>query len=119
MLVVDGNLRRPRVAEIFGIDAEEPGLGDVIVGESSVEDALNTTQEGIKVYRRVAGQPVLRTTPLGDLRKVIDEVSGSVDVIFVDGPPLVVASEAMGMTDQVDAIAGVQAYSERRGLVAP
>ncbi|MEE2895266.1 MAG: hypothetical protein VX726_05930 [Planctomycetota bacterium] len=120
VLVVDGNLRRPRIAEIFGIDADEPGLGDVIVGESSAEGALHTTQEGIKVL--TAGSPANRyfeRLDSANLRKVIDEVSGSVDVIFVDGPPLVVASEAMGMTDQVDAtVLVVRAYSEQRGLVA-
>ena len=118
--LIDGNLRRPRIAEIFGMDPTEPGLGDVILGESTLENAINTTQEGIKIL--TAGTPGNRQFERLDsenLRKVIREFGDSVDVVFVDGPPLVVASEGMGMTDQVDAtVLVVRAYSEQRGLVA-
>lgn len=118
--LIDGNLRRPRIAEVFGMDPTEPGLGDVILGESTLEEAVNTTQEGIRVL--TAGTPGNRQFERLDsetLRKVIRDFGDSVDVIFVDGPPLVVASEGMGMTDQVDAtVLVVRAYSEQRGLVA-
>ncbi|MDG1898544.1 MAG: hypothetical protein P8I74_01625, partial [Phycisphaerales bacterium] len=72
--VIDGNLRRPRIAEIFGMDPTEPGLGDVILGESTLESALNTTQEGIKIL--TAGTPDNRQFERLDsenLRKVISE----------------------------------------------
>jgi Mrp family chromosome partitioning ATPase len=50
---------------------------------------------------------------------VVDELLKPVDVVLVDGPPAVVAGEAMGMADQVDAtLLVVRAYSEQRGLVA-
>ena len=118
--IVDGNLRRPRIAEIFGLDATEPGLGDVIVGESRLADVVHETQEGIRVV--TAGTSANRYVERLDadsLRSVISELREHVDVVFVDGPPVVVASEAMGMADQVDAtVLVVRAYSEQRGLVA-
>ena len=118
--IVDGNLRRPRIAEIFGLDATEPGLGDVIVGESRLADVVHETQEGIRVV--TAGTSANRYVERLDadsLRSVISELREYVDVVFVDGPPVVVASEAMGMADQVDAtVLVVRAYSEQRGLVA-
>lgn len=118
--LVDGNLRRPRLAEIFGLDPDEPGLGDVICGEASVESVMQTTQEGIRVV--TAGRPEHRAFERLDaehLRSAIDGLLQHVDVVFVDGPPAVVAGEAMGMADQVDAtVLVVRAYSEQRGLVA-
>ena len=118
--LIDGNLRRPRVADVFGLDQTEPGLGDVIMGEVRIEDAVNVTQEGIKVL--TAGTQKNRHFERLDsenLRKVVRDLGDSVDVVFVDGPPVVVASEAMGMADQVDAtVLVVRAYSEQRGLVA-
>ena len=118
--LIDGNLRRPRVAEVFGLDPSEAGLGDVIMGEARVADVVNTTPEGIKVL--TAGTQKNRHFERLDsenLRKVIRDLGDSVDVIFVDGPPVVVASEAMGMADQVDAtVLVIRAYSEQRGLVA-
>ena len=118
--LIDGNLRRPRVAEVFGLDPSEAGLGDVIMGEAKLSSVVNTTQEGIKVL--TAGTQKNRHFERLDsenLRTVISELSESVDVVFVDGPPVVVASEAMGMADQVDAtVLVIRAYSEQRGLVA-
>ena len=118
--LIDGNLRRPRVAEVFGLDPSEPGLGDVIMGDAKLSNVVNSTQEGIKVL--TAGTQKNRHFERLDsenLRTVIRELSESVDVVFVDGPPVVVASEAMGMADQVDAtVLVIRAYSEQRGLVA-
>ena len=118
--LIDGNLRRPRIAEVFGLDPSEPGLGDVIMGEAKLSNVVNTTQEGIKVV--TAGTQKNRHFERLDsenLRKVIRDLSETVDVVFVDGPPVVVASEAMGMADQVDAtVLVIRAYSEQRGLVA-
>ncbi len=118
--LVDGNLRRPRIAEVFGLDPDEPGLGDVMCGAASLDSVIQTTQEGLRIV--AAGSPGNRTFERLDsdhLRTVIDELLKQVDVVFVDGPPAVVAGEAMGMADQVDAtILVVRAYSEQRGLVA-
>ena len=118
--IVDGNLRRPRIAEVFGLDDTEPGLGDVIVGDSRLADVVHETQEGIRVVTAgtVANRFVERLDA-DSLRAVIAELREYVDVVLVDGPPVVVASEAMGMADQVDAtVLVVRAYSEQRGLVA-
>ena len=81
---------------------------------------MQTSQEGIQIV--TAGRPEHRTFERLDaehLRSAIDALAKHVDVVFVDGPPAVVAGEAMGMADQVDAtVLVVRAYSEQRGLVA-
>ncbi|MFM1832017.1 MAG: hypothetical protein RLZZ461_333 [Planctomycetota bacterium] len=118
--LVDGNLRRPAVAEVFGLDPLEPGLGDVICGVERLESVVQKTQEGLLVV--TAGRPENRSFERLDsshLKQVVDELLETVDVVLVDGPPAVVAGEAMGMADQVDAtVLVVRAYSEQRGLVA-
>jgi capsular exopolysaccharide synthesis family protein len=118
--LVDGNLRRPRIAEVFGLDPQEPGLGDVMCGAASLDSVIQTTQEGLRIV--TAGTPANRTFERLDsdhLKVVVDELLKHVDVVLVDGPPAVVAGEAMGMADQVDAtLLVVRAYSEQRGLVA-
>lgn len=118
--VIDGNLRRPRIAEVFGFDPEGPGLGDVVDGRVDFDSAVQTTQDGIKVL--TAGTPEHRTferLDSVDFRNVVEKAGEHCDVVFVDGPPVIVASESMGMADQVDATSlVVRAYSEQRGLVA-
>ncbi len=118
--VVDGNLRRPRIADVFGLDSTEPGLGDIIMGEASLAEVTHETQDGIGIV--TAGTVRNRQIERLDaesLQRVISELRERADLILVDGPPVVVASEAMGMADQVDAtVLVIRAYSEQRGLVA-
>lgn len=118
--VIDGNLRRPRVADVFGFDPESQGLGDILEGQADFDAVVQTTQEGIKVV--TAGTPKSRTferLDSTDFRAVIEKAREISDVVLVDGPPVIVASEAMGMADQVEAtVLVVRAYSEQRGLVA-
>ncbi len=118
--VIDGNLRRPRVADVFGFDPESEGLGDVVEGRADFDAVIQTTQDGIKVV--TAGTPksrIFERLDSTDFRAVVEKAREISDVVLVDGPPVIVASEAMGMADQVEAtVLVVRAYSEQRGLVA-
>ena len=118
--VIDGNLRRPRIADVFGFDPDGPGLGELIDGQMDFESVVQTTQDGIKVV--TAGNPRFRTFERLDsieFRNVVQKAGEVSDVVLIDGPPVIVASEAMGMADQVEAtVLVVRAYSEQRGLVA-
>ena len=42
-LVIDGDMRRPRVHGVFG-RAQEPGLSNVLVGTARMSDAVRMTQ---------------------------------------------------------------------------
>jgi len=118
--VVDANFRRPRVAELMGLEPNEVGLGEVLAGDATIEEALHKTREGITVL--TAGDSASRVFERLNteaLSEVLEQLTARVDLVFIDAPPLVVAGEALAISNRVDATVLVaRAYSEQKGLVA-
>jgi Mrp family chromosome partitioning ATPase len=60
VLVLDADLRRPRLHDVFGV-ALEPGLSDALAGSSKVSEVLNATAvPNLSVL--AAGTRVMRAT---------------------------------------------------------
>lgn len=118
--VVDANFRRPRLAQVFGLEGESIGLGDVLAGEATVEEALSDSEFGIKVL--AAGTPASRIIErLGTeaFDRIVAEMRGRFDVVLFDTPPAVVAGDALAIAGRLDAaVFVVRANREQRGLVA-
>ncbi len=120
VLVVDGNFRRPRLAEVFGV-AAGPGLGDVLSGAASLEQAVQDCRVE-KVSVLTAGSEghravELLTTPR--LARIMGEAKQKFDVVLVDSPAAVVAGDWLTLAEHVDAtLLVVRAMQEERGLAA-
>ena len=118
--VVDANFRRPKIAPMLGMDPNDPGLGDILCEGREIDSVISKTSDGISVIP--AGTTTSRIYERFD-GEAMSEFLGSMhdrfDVILIDGPPLVVASESMSIANAADAsVLVVRAYSEQRGLVA-
>lgn len=120
VLIVDANFRRPHLAEAVGADTSGPGLGDLLAGVASVDEAVHDTGEGISILH--AGTPANRVFDRlnnGLFESSIAELRGRFDIILFDAPPAVVAGDAMVLANRVDAaVLVVRAHQEQRGLVA-
>ena len=95
VLLVDADLRRPRVADLFGLDGGV-GLTDVVVGRASLQEALQADgPSGLHILPTGALPP----NP-GELlggRKflaLLGELKGSYDVVLLDTPPLLAVADA-------------------------
>ncbi len=121
VLVIDANVRRPKVAEILG-GQNEPGLTDVLAGRIPLAEAIQSGDDDTspsilpagsrdaKVYERFSSE----TT--GEL---FEDARQRYDIVLVDAPPAVVASDALALAQHCDAsILVVKAYLEKRGLVS-
>jgi capsular exopolysaccharide synthesis family protein len=120
VLAVDANFRRPRLAEVFGIEGDPAGLGDLLAGEGSVDESIVRTESGVDVL--LAGRPAsrvierLHTPRLGSL---VAELRDRYDLIIFDAPPAIAAGDALVLANKLDAaILIVRANQEQRGLVA-
>ncbi len=114
--VVDANFRRPRLAAVFGVDPDAPGLGDMLMGkpvEPQMANGIAVFGAGTpdsRVYERLSGDEVRRT--LAALRE-------RYQVVLLDLPPTLVAGESIVITDSCDAVVlVVRALKDQRGLVA-
>ena len=92
VLVIDADLRQPRVHELFNLEAG-PGLVDVLTGAATLDDALvEIPQYHLTVLR--AGRAYDRPAEMlgsGPMRRLMDGLRTQFDRIVVDSAPATVA----------------------------
>jgi len=95
VVIVDADLRRPRLAQTLGLEGAV-GLSDVLIGRVSLDDALQPWGvAGMKVLP--AGQmPPNPSELLGSqsMADVLNTLTDWFDVVLIDAPPLLPVSDA-------------------------
>ena len=119
VVIVGCDLRRPKVQDLFGL-SNAVGLTSVLLGESSVADALQTVPK--TKYLRVLASGPLPPNPseLLSLRRTADIISSLTSdrtIVLVDSPPVLPVTDALVLARQVDATlvvcaAGITTQSE-------
>ncbi len=113
VLIVDADLRRPRVHTIFGLDNVQ-GLSNMILGEDIPEPMHQPLPEQPNVYVMTAGK---RTTLPSEalssnrLYSLLSEWEKRFDYVIVDSAPLLVVSDSMPLASWVDATLLVIRYN--------
>lgn len=121
VLVIDANFRRPAMHRVFKL-SEGPGLGDILGGSASLDQAIQgTSNDYLKVI--TAGSASGRAVPerlAGEaMSRLLLEASSRFDMIIVDVPPAVVSGDGYAMANKCDAsIIVCRAMVEKRGLLA-
>jgi polysaccharide biosynthesis transport protein len=120
VLVIDANFRRPSQHRVMGLQ-ESPGLADVLAGRRPLADAVQATSTAnldllsagskeLRVFERLSAQ---------SMAELLTAARATYDIVLVDVAPVVVAGDAMGLAQKVDAtILVVRANAEKRGMVA-
>lgn len=104
VVVVDLDLRRPAVHEVFGT-ATEPGLSDVLHGVCSLTEALIATQTGAFVLPAGSlDRQTVATMPPMHIQSILAELTASFDLVIVNGPPVIPVSETRVLGQLVDAV---------------
>lgn len=95
VLLLDCDLRRPRLHEVFG-HAQEPGLTNALIGDASAAELVRPTEiDGLAIL--AAGTiPPNPAELLGSARArgLLDELSSAYELVIIDTPPVHVASDA-------------------------
>jgi len=117
--VVDANFRRPAQHRLFDI-ANDAGLVDLLRGRRGVEGVIQKI-DGLSVSVLTTGQAADAPPELlegGNFRSVISELESRYDVVLIDAPPTLLASDARLLAKHVDAIVGVvRAVQDKRGMI--
>jgi capsular exopolysaccharide synthesis family protein len=104
-LLLDGDLRRPTVHELFEVPMQ-PGLSEVLLGEIEVaEAAVESPQENL--YLLPAGQwdrEVLLALSRDGLEGIVEKLAEEFDFIVVDSHPVLAATDALLIGRQADAV---------------
>ncbi|MEO6846426.1 MAG: polysaccharide biosynthesis tyrosine autokinase [Chthoniobacterales bacterium] len=104
-LLVDGDLRRGSIHKLFGIESE-PGLGDVLSGETSIESALVT---GVARHLTILprGRMMSRGTELYHgkaFEKFLQDIYPRFDYIIFDSCPMLAVDDTSTIAPKVDAV---------------
>jgi len=104
-LLVDSDMRRPRIHEVFGFD-QEPGLSNVLVGTVQLHSAIRKTNN-----------PYLSVLPAGHLppnpaellgsprcRRLLDQLGQEFDWIIMDAPPVMAVTDAAVIAHDVSGV---------------
>ncbi|MCL2468775.1 MAG: polysaccharide biosynthesis tyrosine autokinase [Alphaproteobacteria bacterium] len=105
ILLIDADLRRPRLARILKIRADRRDLTTILTGESKVEDVLRTdpTTPNLSVIPAFGRSPNAQDL-LGSnqMKNLMEELSKNYDLIIVDTPPILAVSDAAMVARVVD-----------------
>ena len=115
VVVVDGDLRRPAVAQMLGVP-DGPGLADLLSVErpSDIEAAIAEVPLPARASHRGGVLEVLRAGPPSaenverlssdQMAEVMHFASGRADVVVVDSPPVLAVVDAVILSRYADAV---------------
>lgn len=104
-LIVDADLRRPRLHQVFGVP-KEPGLLECLQGKMDPLDVVKDTPvENLKVIP--AGSRIASPAHLfeGDiLSEIFKKIRFYYDIVIVDSAPVIPVSDPMLISSEVDGV---------------
>jgi capsular exopolysaccharide synthesis family protein len=116
-IALEGDLRRPRLDEAFGVPNDGPGLTSVLVGSAEFDMAVQEVplpvgRDGSS--REVGRLSLLPSGPLPpnpsellssmQMRKLLDRLGVSYDYVLIDSPPLLLVADALELARMVDGV---------------
>jgi capsular exopolysaccharide synthesis family protein len=119
VLVVDADLRRPRLAEVLGLEGAV-GLTDVLIGRAKLEDALQPWGSSNFLVLPAGTVPPNPSELLGSraMADLIEALEPRFDVVLLDAPPLLPVTDGAILAHRSrGALLVVAAGRSRRGEV--
>ncbi len=105
VLLVDADLRRPRVHRAFGL-AGKVGLAEVIGGTCELEEVIQSTVvpnlSVLPCGRRPSNPAELLTAPR--FEDILDDLRSAFDFVLVDTPPLLAVSDPCIVAPRIDGL---------------
>ena len=93
--IVDGDLRKPRIAEIFGIEGAV-GVTDILIGRAELADALQRWGNPNLFVLPAGHRPPNPSELLGsqEMSELLGRLKADFDYVIVDAPPVLVVTDA-------------------------
>lgn len=113
VVVVDADLRRPRVHAALGVE-NKAGLTEYLCGQLPLDKVISQTdKEGKGVHYMTAGQPSSLATELvrsKAMKALLQTLSQSYSMVIVDGPPVLPVADAKVLSTLVDKVVFVSTW---------
>lgn len=105
VLLIDADLRRGKLSQEFGLQSKE-GLADILAGGVPLDDAIH---HHVLPHLDVMAAGTLHPDPAGMMTSdafahTLSTLSARYDVVVVDGPPALLASETAAMAPSMGTV---------------
>ncbi|MDD5431748.1 MAG: AAA family ATPase [Candidatus Omnitrophica bacterium] len=123
VLLIDSDIRRPRMHKIFGLKDKEKGLTDILRGDMTVDAAIRTATDimlGASDIDKVINKPWLNNLNLltagsslsndltlfnsSKLDEILNYYKNKYDVVLVDTSPILAVSEPSILLPKMDGV---------------
>jgi capsular exopolysaccharide synthesis family protein len=100
VLLIDADLRKPQMANIFGCSHEIPGLAEWLTGSKTLFEVIMTcaSSSGVNTHLLLAGSIISNPAELlsqGGFQKLIDGLYDTYDYILVDSAPILAVGDTL------------------------
>jgi capsular exopolysaccharide synthesis family protein len=97
VLLIDADLRRPKIGRLLGRETKQPGLSDLVSGQATLQQAVFFDQRpGIHILSAGTVPPnPLELLSSQKFAKAMETLKQNFDVIIVDSAPLQLVSDAL------------------------
>jgi non-specific protein-tyrosine kinase len=105
VVILDGDLRRPRMHEFFGLD-KSIGFTSVLLGKVPLSAALQPVPNQSRLSILASGPPPPNPSELlSSVRtvEVLTSLQAEADIVLIDTPPLLPVTDALVVSGRVDA----------------
>jgi succinoglycan biosynthesis transport protein ExoP len=112
VLLVDADLRQPRIASILGVEGNE-GLPELLRDGADINQCVQYDPHSalyvVGGYHRVPGREALRLLSSKQMNRFLRLARTSFDFVVIDAPPLLPVADPRALIEHVDGIALVVA----------
>lgn len=105
-LLIDGDLRRPRVANAMGLSRLSVGLIEVLMGTHALEDCLaHDEKSGVLILPCPSPPPNPADILMSQaMRNLLDEVQEQFDLVIIDSAPVLPVNDTKIIAGMVDGV---------------
>ncbi|MGB8888949.1 MAG: polysaccharide biosynthesis tyrosine autokinase [Candidatus Korobacteraceae bacterium] len=115
VLLVDGDMRRPRVSDFLGLPKGAGGLSTVLIGKDKEEDVIVPSAKLPNLYIMPAGpKPPYPAELLGSnrMKALLKSWRPNYDHIIIDTPPVLSVTDPVLLSVDVDAVVLVVRFGQ-------
>jgi len=106
VLLIDADLRRPKVAESFGLKGHTSGLSTLLLGQGSAIQCVHQIPNTQLFVMPVGSVPANPLDLISSVRfkSMLDSLATQFDFIIIDSPPVELVSDALALSSVVDSV---------------
>jgi len=109
VVMIDADLRRPSVQKMIGGKKPEFDMIDFLTHKCSLDDALQSSEDGGFEYLATTRQPANPADLLASaaMKDLLAKLRARFDLVIVDSPPVLPVSDSKALSSQLDKVAFV------------